>query len=207
MNREEFESTANVSRETGAAFDIWRKHLLKWSTHTNLVGRATLDDFWHRHAWDSYQLVDHLPEGTRKIIDLGSGAGFPGIALALSFRERGLDGHVSMVDSVKKKVDFLNEVIDLTGAPADAKPVRAESMDPSTQVDLVTARAFAPLNKLLGYAEPLLKNGAQGLFLKGRRYEEELTQARKHWTFEVEVIPSHTSDGVILNMSEVQRVR
>lgn len=207
MNREEFEREAGVSRETSALFEIWRTHLVSWSEHTNLVGRKTLDDFWQRHALDSFQVFDLLPAGTKRIADLGAGAGFPGLALAFGMMDRDIDGHVLMVDSVGKKVAFLREVIAATGAPAQAKAIRVETIDPSKTLDVVTARAFAPLNKLLGYAAPLLKNGALGLFPKGQRYQDELTEARKNWTFEAKVIPSRTSDGVILSIEEVERVR
>lgn len=206
MTREEFEKAAGVSRETSERFEAWRQLLVETSTHTNLVGRATLDDFWERHALDSFQLFDLLPEGTRSIADLGAGGGFPGLALALGFLDRGQDGRVVMVDSVAKKMAFVRKAIERTGAPAEARAIRVETLDPAENFDVVTARAFAPLNKLLGYAAPLLKNGALGLFPKGQRYREELTEARKNWTFDVKVIPSRTSDGVILSIEEVERV-
>ncbi len=206
MTREEFEKAAGVSRETSERFEAWRQLLVETSTHTNLVGRATLDDFWERHALDSFQLFDLLPEEARSIADLGAGGGFPGLALALGFMDRGQDGRVVMVDSVAKKMAFVRKAIERTGAPAEARAIRVEALDPAENFDVVTARAFAPLNKLLGYAAPLLKNGALGLFPKGQRYREELTEARKNWTFDVKVIPSRTSDGVILSIEEVERV-
>lgn len=207
MNADEFGEITGVSRETLDGFETWRRLLEEANAHTNLVGRSTLADFWERHALDSYQLWDHIPEGARQFADLGAGAGFPGLALALGLKDRGLDGKVLMVDSVGKKVAFLNKVIKAIDVPAEARSIRVETMDPQTCVDVVTARAFAPLHKLLGYAHPLLKNGAVGLFFKGRRYEEELTEARKNWTFNSEAIPSRTSDGVILRIDEVKRVR
>lgn len=207
MTREEFANATGVSRETLDRFDAWRDLLIETSAHTNLISRTTLDDFWERHALDSFQLFEHLPAGTRKIADLGAGGGFPGLALALGFLDQGLDGRVVMVDSVAKKMAFVRKAIARTGAPAEARAIRVESLDPAENFDVVTARAFAPLNKLLGYAAPLLKNGALGLFPKGKRYRDELTEARKNWTFDVKVIPSRTSDGVILSIEEVKRVR
>ena len=206
MTREEFESAAAVSRETSERFDIWRRGLIAWSAHTNLVGRATLDDFWARHALDSWQVMDHIPPDARRIWDLGAGAGMPGLAIAFGLMERGQAGEVVLVDSVAKKARFLDEIIQATGAPARALPVRAETIDPAQAGDVVTSRAMAPLHKLLGFAKPLLKNYGIGVFLKGRRYADELTEARKSWTFDVEVIPSRTSDGAILKFREVKRV-
>lgn len=112
-----------------------------------------------------------------------------------------------MVDSVGKKAAFMRKVIAELDVDAEARAIRVETLDPAEGFDLVTARAFAPLHKLLGYAAPLLKNGAEGLFFKGRHYRDELTEARKSWTVDPEVIPSRTSDGVILRIREVERAR
>lgn len=207
MTRDEFQTATGVSRETAVAFDRWRELLVEANEHTNLVGRSTLQDFWERHALDSMQLMDLLPPDTRSVADLGAGAGFPGLALALAFRDRGTDARVVLIDSVAKKTAFLNRVITEIELAAEARTIRVEDMDPAESFQVVTARAFAPLNKLLGFAAPLLKGGVAGLFFKGRHYRDELTEARKHWTFESEVIPSQTGDGVILRISEVQRVR
>jgi 16S rRNA (guanine527-N7)-methyltransferase len=207
VTREEFAARTGVSRETLDAFDRWRALLVDTNAHTNLVGRSTLEHFWERHALDSYQLMPHVPDTVRRIADLGSGAGFPGIALALGLRERGQAARVVMVDSVGKKAAFLRRVAGALELDAEARSIRVETLDPAEGFDLVTARAFAPLNKLLGYAEPLLKNGVNGLFFKGRQYRDELTEARKNWTFGCDVIPSQTSDGVILRIREVERVR
>jgi len=207
VTRDEFQARTGVSRETLDGFDRWRQILVETSAHTNLVARSSLDHFWERHALDSFQLMPLVSRETRLVADLGAGAGFPGIALALGFRDRGQAARVVMVDSVGKKVAFLRKVIDDLGLDAEARSVRVETLDPAEGFDLVTARAFAPLNKLLGYAAPLLKNGAEGLFFKGRQYQDELTEARKSWTVDPEVIPSQTSDGVILRIKEVERVR
>ncbi len=207
MTREDFQARTGVSRETLDGFDRWRQILVETSAHTNLVARSSLDHFWERHALDSFQLMPLVSRETRLVADLGAGAGFPGIALALGFRDRGQAARVVMVDSVGKKVAFLRKVIDELGLDAEARSVRVETLDPAEGFDLVTARAFAPLNKLLGYTAPLLKNGAEGLFFKGWQYQDELTEARKSWTVDPEVIPSQTSDGVILRIKEVERVR
>lgn len=205
MDRKAFASATGVSRETLDAYQLWQDTLVRWSKHTNLVSRHTLDQFWERHAYDSWRLAELIPHDRHRMVDLGSGAGFPAIALALAFRDRGQDCPITMVDSVGKKVTFLREVIRALDLQADARSVRVETLDPAEGFDLVTARAFAPLNKLLGFAAPLLKNGAIGVFPKGRMYEDELTEARKNWTFDVEVIPSQTGDGVVLKLAQVRR--
>ena len=206
MTREEFEQAAGVSRETSARFETWMNLLAEWSEHTNLVGRATLEDFWERHALDSFQLFPLLPEDARRIVDIGAGAGFPGLALAAGYKDRGEEAEIILVESIAKKARFLTEAAQAMGVDVAVKPIRIEHLALDGPVDVVTARAVAPLNKLLGLAASLLKTGAIGLFPKGRRYQDELTEARKNWTFEAEVIPSRTSDGAILKLREVQRV-
>ena len=108
MSPEEFQTQTGVSRETLQGFQDWNDLLVEWSEHTNLVGKSTLPEFWERHALDSYQLMEHLPKGGLKIADLGAGAGFPGIALALGAADKGLKYDVVLVDSVGKKSSFSN---------------------------------------------------------------------------------------------------
>ncbi|MCW5724521.1 MAG: 16S rRNA (guanine(527)-N(7))-methyltransferase RsmG [Maricaulaceae bacterium] len=208
MTAEEFQRQSGVSRETLAAFERWRALLAARNQHLNLVGRSTLDDFWGRHALDSLQLLDHAPEAAKLWADVGSGAGFPGLAIALGLQGQGRDGRVVLIESIAKKAAFLREAVAETGAPATVRNARAEALDTAERFDIVTARAVAPLTKLLGLCEPLLKTGALGLFLKGARHADELTEARKCWTFDAEVIPSRTpGGGAILKLKGVRRAR
>lgn len=208
MTRDEFAARTHVSRETLERYDIWKALLEEWSQHTNLVARSTLGDFWGRHAHDSWQVLEHAPQGTRRWADIGSGAGFPGLAAAFGLMQNNVpDGKVYLVESIGKKCNFLREVIARTDAPAEVLTMRAESVPPDLTVDVVSARAVAALPKLLNLAKPLLKTGVTGLFLKGSRYEEELTEARKCWTFDVKVIPSRTGDGSILKIENAHHDR
>ena len=204
---EQFQAETGVSRETLERFETWRRLLEETSAHTNLVGRGTLTEFWHRHALDSWQVFELMPEA-RRWADLGAGAGFPGLAIAFALMERHAGkGHVLMVDSVAKKMAFVNQVIRETKAPAIARADRVESIHPVPEVDVVTARAMAPLGKLLGYVHPFVDKGAVALLPKGARYKEELTEARKSWTFETEVLPSRTSpEAAILKIRGLARV-
>ncbi|MEQ9350098.1 MAG: 16S rRNA (guanine(527)-N(7))-methyltransferase RsmG [Alphaproteobacteria bacterium] len=204
MTREDFARKTGVSRETLERYDIWRSLLIEWSAHTNLVGRATLDDFWHRHALDSWQVTTMAP-ATGRWADLGSGAGFPGLAVAYAMQDTG-SGEVVLVESIGKKAAFLNKVIRETGAPAIVAPVRAETLDPGGGFDVVTARAMAALPKLLGYAHPLLKTDAKGLFLKGAKHQDEISAARADWRFQVNLHDSLTGGGgVIIEVKELAR--
>tara|TARA_R110002073_G_scaffold87715_13_gene208324 strand:- start:2727 stop:3350 length:624 start_codon:yes stop_codon:yes gene_type:complete len=207
MTREEFAALTDVSRETLERFEIWRRLLEEWSAHTNLVARSTLPDFWSRHAYDSFQLVDHVPDAARRCADIGAGAGFPGLAIAFALMARNPgEARVYLIESIGKKARFLQAVADATDAPVEVLPIRSEAVDPALTVDIVTARAVAALPKLLTICKPLLKTGTLALFLKGARYEEELTEARKYWSFDAEVIPSLTGDGAILKLETIAHV-
>ncbi|HPF22729.1 MAG TPA: 16S rRNA (guanine(527)-N(7))-methyltransferase RsmG [Hyphomonas sp.] len=173
-----------------------------WRTRSNLIGPREWPVIWTRHVADCYQLLDLLPE-TVRVVDLGSGAGFPGLIIAAARPA----GHVTMVESVGKKCAFLRAAIEAAGLSASVRQERVESVEPMP-ADFVTARAFAPLPKLLDYASPWLKRGATGLFLKGERWKEELTEARQTWNFAHEAIPSRVGgSGTILIVRELQRGR
>lgn len=203
---EAFQADTGVSRETLDHFQLWRDHLAAANAHTNLVGRSTLEDFWSRHAFDSWQVYAQAEQAPRWA-DLGSGAGFPGLAIAFGLMDRGVPGaSVTLIESIGKKAKFLRDVAEKTGAPVEVLPVRVEHLAEPPVVDVVTARAMAPLTKLLGYVHPFVEKGAIALLPKGRSFNEELTLARKSWTFDAEVIPSLTSsEAVILKIRDLRR--
>lgn len=170
----------------------------------NLVGPDTLPDFWSRHAWDSAQLLE-LEPGARTWADLGAGAGFPGVILAILLKDQP-DAHVWLIDSLGKRCRFLSALVAELNLPATVIHGRAEEQ--SVAVERVTARAVAPLERLLGYAQPYMDRGAQAVFLKGERAEEELRQARKSWKFDAELKPSLSdARGRIVRIGSLRRVR
>lgn len=180
----------SVSRETAAQLDTYVSLLTRWQPIKNLVAPSTLDAIWPRHILDSGQLVRLFPDA-KVWVDLGSGAGFPGMVIAILFM--GQPGRqVHLVESNQRKVAFLREVARVTGAPVVIHAGRIEDVVPAlpAPVDLVTARALAPLVDLLDLASPLLKNGVQAAFLKGQDVEGELTEAAKSWRIEANLIPS-----------------
>ena len=170
----------------------------------NLVGDSTLADFWTRHFLDSAQLLALAPEA-RIWADLGAGAGFPGIVLAILLADaRGTRVH--LVESMGKRCRFLAEVVEALRLPAEIHNVRAEQL-PLT-VEVVTARACAPLSRLLGFARPTLKGRTKGLFLKGAEVDTEVAEARKSWRFELAIHPSLSDPrGRVLELTELARVR
>jgi 16S rRNA (guanine527-N7)-methyltransferase len=181
-----------VSRETEMRLDCFVAVLLRWQRKANLIATSTVPTLWTRHIADSLQLLPLAPEA-RRWVDLGSGAGFPGMVIACALADQP-GAVVHLVESNMKKAAFLREAARQTRAPAVVHAVRIEDFVQSfgEPIDVVTARALAPLDHMLHLAYPLLKTGAQGLFMKGRDVEVELTNASKYWNIEVELVPSKT---------------
>jgi 16S rRNA (guanine527-N7)-methyltransferase len=189
MTAEEFRRLAGASAERMVDLDAFRHRLIEANTVMNLVGPDSLPDFWNRHAWDSAQLLDLAPDA-RTWADLGAGAGFPGVVLAILLKNRP-GTHVWLIDSLQKRCRFLQVVVDALDLPATVVWGRAEAQ--ALNVDIVTARAVAPLEKLLAYAQPYLTRGAQGLFLKGEKAEAELRDAARLWQVDA-VLSASRSD-------------
>jgi 16S rRNA (guanine527-N7)-methyltransferase len=193
------------SREIATRLDRFVELLRQWQKTTNLVAPSTLPELWTRHIADSLQLV-RLASGATHWVDFGSGGGFPGIPIACVLADSP-GAVVHLVESNQKKAAFLREAVRVTGAPAKVHAMRIEDfVDGFTEpVEIVTARALAPLENLLAKAYPLLKRGAQALFLKGQDVEAELTAASKCWTIDAELVRSVTdSSGRIVRVRSLQ---
>ena len=182
----------SVSRETWERLDGLVALLLKWQHTTNLVAPSTLPEVWTRHIADSLQLLTIVPDA-RAWADLGSGGGFPGLVVACAMADHP-GAKIELVESNQKKSAFLREAARVLSVPAIVHARRIEDFISVTvqSFDVVTARALAPLEKLIDDASPLLKAGAIGLFPKGQDVEAELTAASKSWTIETELVPSIT---------------
>jgi 16S rRNA (guanine527-N7)-methyltransferase len=197
-----------VSRETVARLDRFAALLVEWQSRFNLIAASTASHIWTRHIADSLQLVGLAPKA-RKWADLGSGAGFPGVPIACALAAQA-DAEVHLIESNNKKAAFLREAIKATGAPAvvHAERVADFSKRFRGELEVVTARALAPLPKLLSIAYPLLKTGAEGIFPKGQDVEAELTQAAKCWSIQASLVPSRTdpkSRVVLIRHAEPKR--
>ena len=181
-----------VSRETLRRLDLYVEALLSWREKTNLFALSTIPQLWTRHIADSLQLLDLAPNA-RTWIDLGSGAGFPGLAIACALADTP-GAMVHLVESTGKKTAFLREAVAITGAPAVVHTERIEKFVDTFdgRADAVTARALAPLKSLLDQSFSLLKTGAVGLFPKGQHVDAELTEATKYWNIKVNLAPSRT---------------
>ncbi len=195
-----------VSRETTEKLRLLETELRRWQAIKNLVGPGTLDDIWTRHIVDSLQLLAAAPNA-KTWLDLGSGAGFPGLVLAIAGQPQGL--RVDLVESNSRKCAFLRHVARLTEAPATIHEARLETIIPQFvgRADIVSARALASLTKLVEWTEPLLKAGTTGLFPKGRDVDAELTEASRSWKLGTEILPSQTdSSARILRITSIERV-
>lgn len=199
-----FAAASGAAPAQVADLERYRAMLADWNERMNLVGPATLPDFWNRHAWDSAQLLRLAPDA-RTWADLGAGAGLPGVVLAVL--GKGREGfHVHLVESMAKRCRFLSEVVAELRLPATVHNERAENLD--LAVDIVTARACAPLARLFGYARPYLKRGAVALFLKGQDVASELEEATKSWEFGAEIVPSLSDPrGRIVRVGRLKLVR
>jgi len=196
LGRDGFARLVPVSRETLERLEAYVALLAAWNRRINLVGASTMGDPWRRHILDSAQLVAHLPPRARVLVDLGSGAGLPGLVLAIL----GVP-EVHLIESDQRKAAFLREAARVTGAAAQIHPQRAEKM-PRLAADMVTARAVANLPDLLDIAEPFLGPHSICLFLKGRGAEEELTLAAKSWKMRARLLPSLSDPGGMLLILE-----
>ena len=163
-----------------ADLETFRALLADWNARMNLVGPSALEDFWLRHAFDSAQLLDLAPEA-RRWVDLGAGAGFPGMVLAILLKGRP-GAVVHLVESMAKRCRFLEAVVAALDLPAEVHNARAEDFD--SRATSSSRGACAPLVRLFGYARPYLKRGAVGLFLKGQDVASELEAATISWRFE-----------------------
>ena len=200
MTPEAFAEHFDVSRETLASLSAYVDLLEKWQHRINLVSSATLPDIWHRHILDSAQLLPHLPVISThqrcQILDIGSGAGFPGLVLAILGA-----GDVQLVESDQRKAVFLQTVIRELGLSARVINQRIETL-PTIQPDVITARALAALPKLISLIAPQLHDGLTCLFLKGASVDEELTNFQTYSNMIPCLYPSVTNyDSVIVKLT------
>lgn len=239
----DFAAAFDVSRETIERLTTYEALLRQWQKAVNLVAPSTLDAVWHRHFADSAQILHLAPAGARSWVDLGSGAGFPGLVVAILLAERdspppggegvGVGGlptadvlrfpppqpsptrgegeaqpQVTLIESDSRKCAFLREVARKTGITVEILSTRIEAVATQAKLDspeVVSARALAPLDRLLGLAAPLFTSSTVGVFLKGREAAAEIETAAKAWTFAVEMVPSITeTTGRVVVIRDLQ---
>jgi len=190
-----------VSRETLERLEIYVELLLKWQRAINLIGPGTVADVWGRHVLDSGQLMPYIPKDKSPVVDIGSGAGLPGLVLAIM----GVPD-VKLVESDSRKCVFLREAARMTKTQVDIVESRVEYLE-NMAAGVITARALAPLSKLVELSQSVTKPNTLYLFLKGKNLKNELTHLKNNWRMQLEIHPSVTNpDGSILKMESVTRV-
>lgn len=202
-----FGASFEVSRETLERLATYVSLVEKWTKRINLVSPGTLPDIWTRHILDSAQVLPLAPEKAQTWCDLGSGAGFPGLVVAILAREQRPELKMTLIESDARKATFLRTVARETETEVNVIVDRIESAD-SQMADVVSARALAPLNTLIPLAYRHMSAGGTHLFPKGARYGDELREALEFWKFDCETHASKTESGaVILKLSELSRVQ
>ena len=195
----------DVSRETIKDLETFQKMVLEWNDRFNLISKSSESDIWQRHIIDSLQLKQFISAEDKILYDFGSGAGFPGIVLAIASKKYFPELQISLIESIGKKVIFLNEVKNNLNLNINILQDRIEKLK-LPKADIITSRALASLDKLLVYAYSFCKKNTKLVFPKGEKWQEEVTVAQKNWNFSLEVFPSQTSEtGKILYIKNIRR--
>lgn len=196
----------DVSRETMGRLQTYASLLERWNPQINLVSKQTIPHLWKRHFVDSIQLYENAPSQSLAWLDMGSGGGFPGMVIAILSAELLPDRRVILLESDQRKCVFLRTVAREAGVQLEIINARIEEI-PAINVDVVSARALAPLDMLLRFVKIHGKPGGTGLFPKGRSWRDEVSEAQKHWRFKHTVLPSKTdSEAVILRIEDIEHV-
>ena len=198
----------NVSRETAEKLAAFVALLTEWNAKMNLVSKNSLEDVWARHILDSLQLMRYIPDIAETLLDIGSGAGFPAIVLAIAMQEKMPNAHWTLVESITKKTVYLNDIC----TRLNLKNVRIENNRIENlklkNINIVTARAVAALDVLCGYVFGFADKKTKCLFLKGKTYPEEVQSAQQRWNFDCNVYPNaYSDDGVLLEISNLRKRR
>ena len=203
MKKNEFVKSLNVSRETLNGFYEYETLLSKWNEKINLVSKNTLVDIWERHFLDSGQIIKHVEVSGKRWVDVGSGAGFPGLVVALLLRDRKIDCDLVLVEKNPKKGFFLKEVIRKLNLSVEVVNDNIETLEP-LNADILTARAFSELNNLIEIAFRHRKKEGICLFLKGENYRIELDKTLNYWFFDYDIVDSlSSSSGKIIRVKKI----
>ena len=203
MKKIEFINGFNVSRETQNNFCEYETLLSKWNKKINLVSKNSLVDIWERHFIDSGQIINHVDASGKRWVDVGAGAGFPGVVVALLLKDRKIDCDVILVEKNTKKVFFLLEVIRKLDLNVKVVNKNISSIEP-LNADILTARAFSELKELIDVSHRHRKEEGVCLFLKGENYRSEIDKTLNYWFFDYDVVDSLTNSyGKIIRVKKI----
>ncbi|MBR2273751.1 MAG: 16S rRNA (guanine(527)-N(7))-methyltransferase RsmG [Alphaproteobacteria bacterium] len=195
----------NVSRETIQDLKTFQQMVLEWNSKFNLISKSTETDIWKRHIEDSLQLDKFISEKDKTMYDFGTGAGFPGLVIAIFAKYTFPNLKISLIESTTKKTIFLNEVKNKLNLDINIINERIENLK-LKKADIISSRAMASLEKLFEYAINFTKENTKLLFLKGESWQKEIETAQKNWIFSFESIPSITNEkGRVLQIQKLRR--
>ena len=201
-----FSRFTQVSRETITSLKKYENHLIKSNKTLNLIGKSTVDDIWIRHFLDSSQVIDFIDENEKSLIDLGSGAGFPGLVIAILAKDRKIPINVKLVEKSVKKATFLKEIISILALNAEVLNLNVLEQSKSLEADLIIARAFKPLKIILPFLDKNTQNWKKVFLFLGKTGQAELLQASKSWDIKYKQRMSMTSsDSLILEINKLKK--
>ena len=197
----------DVSRETFLKLKSYQQLLSEWQGKFNLISNSTLDTAWERHFLDSAQLFKFIPKNAKVMFDFGSGAGFPGLVLAIMANEKTPYLKINLVEATTKKTLYLNFVKEQLGINVNIINDRIEKIIPQ-RADIITSRALASLEELFQYVYKFCSRQTVCIFPKGKKYSEEISEASKEWSFDCRIVPSEVSEeGVVLVITKIKKLK
>jgi len=195
----------NVSRETIDNLKLFQNMVLEWNKKFNLISKSSEKDIWERHILDSLQLCQFINKNHKILYDFGSGAGFPGVVLAIIGKQNFPELKITLIESIGKKVLFLKEVDKVLDLNLNIINDRIENLK-LPKADIISSRALASLEKLLAYAKPFCFEKTILIFPKGEKWQEEINKAKEKWIFDYKNIQSITNNkGCILSINKIRR--
>ena len=195
-----------VSRETITSLKKYESYLIKSNKTLNLIGESTINEIWIRHFLDSSQVIDFIDENQKDLIDLGSGAGFPGLVIAILAKDRKIPLNVKLIEKSPKKASFLKEIINILNLNAEVLNLNVLKLPKNLEADLIIARAFKPLKIILPFIDKNTQNWKKIFLFLGKTGQVELLQASKRWDIKYKQRMSITSsDSIVLEINKLKK--
>ena len=203
---DKFSQITQVSRETIISLKSYEKELIKSNKELNLVGKSTINHIWDRHFLDSSQAIDFIDKNKKKLVDIGSGAGFPGLIIAIIAKDRKIDLKIDLIEKSPKKCNFLRKIIKSLKINATIINQNVFDLEEKINADIVIARAFKPLKVILELIEQKIDNNSSTLLFLGKTWKKELVEASKLWDLQYKQSVSITnSDSVVVHINKIKR--
>ena len=195
-----------VSRETITSLVKYENYLIKSNKTLNLIGKSTINEIWLRHFLDSSQVIDFIDKNTVSLIDLGSGAGFPGLIIAILAKDRKIHLKVKLIEKSPKKASFLREIVNYLNLNVEVLNINALTHAEKLEADLIVARAFKPLKIILQFLDKNTENWKKIFLFLGKTGQDELLQASKSWDIKYKQRMSVTSsDSVVIEINKLKK--